>query len=107
MNSIISEAVDPENYKFSITKLLRILSRAHFRGQQLCFVPATKDIVYAKLCANRRNNPNFVGPTMNNVGSCCVSASSGVQTDASTPNNVGTCIASWEGYNPYGFGNHV
>ena len=56
MNSIISEAVDPENYKFSIAKLLRILSRAHFRGQQLCFVPATKEIVYAKLCANRRNN---------------------------------------------------
>ena len=36
--------------------------------------------------------PNFVGPTMNNVGSCCITASSGVQTDASTPNNVGTCI---------------
>ena len=77
MNSIISEEVDPENYKFSIVKLLRI-SRAHFRGPQLCFVPATKEI----------------------VGSCYVSASSGVQTDASTPNNVGTCIASWEGYSP-------
>ena len=25
---------------------------------------------------------------------------SGVQTDATTPNNVGTCSASWEGYNP-------
>ena len=51
--------------------------------------------------------PNFVGPIMNNVGSHCVSASSGVQTDASTPNNVGTYTASWEGYNPYGFGNRV
>ena len=56
MNSIISEEVDPENYKFSIVKLQRILSRAHFRSQQLCFVPATKEIVYAKLCANGRNN---------------------------------------------------
>ena len=55
MNSIISEELNPENYKFSIVKLLRI-SRAHFRGQQLCFVPATKEIVYAKLCANGRNN---------------------------------------------------
>ena len=25
---------------------------------------------------------------------------SGVQTDATTPNNVGTCSALWEGYNP-------
>ena len=25
---------------------------------------------------------------------------SGVQTDATTPNNVGTCSASWEEYNP-------
>ena len=55
MNSIISEEVDPENYKFSIVKLLGI-SRAHFRGQQLCFVPATKDIVYTKLCVNGRSN---------------------------------------------------
>ena len=35
----------------------------------------------------------------NNVGSCCVRISSGLQTDATTPNNVGTCSASWEGYN--------
>ena len=36
----------------------------------------------------------------NNVGSWCVRISSGVQTDATTPNNVGTYSASWEGYNP-------
>ena len=35
-----------------------------------------------------------------NVGSCCVRVGSGVQTDATTPNNVGTCSASWEEYNP-------
>ena len=29
-----------------------------------------------------------------------VRVSSGVQTDATTPNNVGICSASWEGYNP-------
>ena len=43
----------------------------------------------------------------NNVESCCVSVGSGVQTDATTPNNVGTCSASWEGYNPKDFGNRV
>ena len=30
----------------------------------------------------------------------CVRVGSGVQTDATTPDNVGTCSASWEGYNP-------
>ena len=35
-----------------------------------------------------------------NVGSCCVRVGSGVQTDATTPDNIGTCSASWEGYNP-------
>ena len=27
--------------------------------------------------------------------------------DATTPNNVGTCSASWEGYSPQDFGDHV
>ena len=36
----------------------------------------------------------------NNSQHCCVRVSSGLQTDATTPNNVGTCSASWEGYNP-------
>ena len=36
----------------------------------------------------------------NNVESCCVRFGSGVQTDATTPNNVGTCSALWKGYNP-------
>ena len=45
----------------------------------------------ARLRANGRNNAN-------NVGSCCVRFGSGVQTNATTPNNVGTCSASWEGY---------
>ena len=45
--------------------------------------------------------------TPNIVGSCCVRIGSGVQTDATTPNNVGTCSASWEGYNPENFGDHV
>ena len=30
-----------------------------------------------------------------------------MQTDATTPDNVGTCIASWEGYNREDFGDHV
>ena len=30
----------------------------------------------------------------------CVRVGSGVQTDATTPNDVGTCSASWKGYNP-------
>ena len=29
---------------------------------------------------------------------------SGVQTNATTPNNVGTCRASWEGYIPIRLG---
>ena len=51
-----------------------------------------------RLRANGRNNSQHC--CANNVGSCCVGVSSGVQTDATTPNNVGTCSASWEGYNP-------
>ena len=45
--------------------------------------------------------------TPNIVGSCCVRIGSGVKTDATTPNNVGTCSASWEGYNPEDFRDHV
>ena len=51
-----------------------------------------------RLRANGRNN--FQHCCANNVGSCCVRVGSGVQTDATTPNNVGICSASWEGYNP-------
>ena len=51
-----------------------------------------------RLHANRRNSSQHC--CANNVGSCCVRVGSGVQTDATTPNNVGTCSASWEGYNP-------
>ena len=51
-----------------------------------------------RLRANRRNNSQHC--CANNVGSCCVRVGSGVQTDATTPNNVGTCSASWEEYNP-------
>ena len=51
-----------------------------------------------RLRANGRNNSQHC--CANNVGSCCVRVGSGVQTDATTPNNVGTCSASWEGYNP-------
>ena len=52
-----------------------------------------------RLRANGRNNSQLHG-CANNVGSCCVRVGSGVQTDATTPNNVGTCSASWEEYNP-------
>ena len=45
--------------------------------------------------------------TPNIVASSCACIDSGVQTDATTPNNVGTCSASWEGYNPEDFGDHV
>ena len=48
--------------------------------------------------ANGRNNSQRC--CANNVGSCCVRVGSGVQADATTPNDVGTCSASWEGYNP-------
>ena len=50
------------------------------------------------LRANGRNNSQHC--YANNVESCCVRVSSGVQTDVTTPNNIGTCSASWEGYNP-------
>ena len=51
-----------------------------------------------RLRANGRNNSQLC--CANNFGSCCVRVGSGVQKDATTPNNVGTCSASWEGYNP-------
>ena len=51
-----------------------------------------------RLRANGRNNSQHC--CANNVGSCCVRVGSGVQTDATTPNNFGTCSTSWEGYNP-------
>ena len=50
-----------------------------------------------RLRANGRNNSQH----------CCVCVGSGVQTDATTPNNVGTCSASWEGYNQKAFVNHA
>ena len=49
-----------------------------------------------RLRANGRNNSQNC--SANNVGSCCVHVGSGVQKDATTPNNVGTCSASWEGH---------
>ena len=58
-----------------------------------------------RLRANGRNNSQRC--CASNVGSCCVLVGSGVQTDATTPNNVGTCSASWEGYNPEVFVNHA
>ena len=42
-----------------------------------------------RLRANGRNNSQHC--CANNVGSCCVRVGSGVQTDATTPNNVETC----------------
>ena len=51
-----------------------------------------------RLRANERNNSQHC--CANNVGSCCLRVGSGVQTDATTPNNVWTCSASWEGCNP-------
>ena len=48
-----------------------------------------------RLRANVRNNSQHCW-----LGSCCVRVGSGVQTDATTPNNVGTYSALWEGYNP-------
>ena len=44
--------------------------------------------------------------TPNNVGSCFVRVGSGMETDATTPDNVGTCSVSWEGYNQV-FVNHA
>ena len=61
--------------------------------------------LYLRLRANGSNNSQHC--CANNVGSCCVRVGSGVQTDATTPNNVETCIASWEGYNQYVFVNHA
>ena len=51
-----------------------------------------------RLRANGLNNSQHCW--RNNGGSCCVRVGSGVQTDATTPNNIGTSGASWEGYNP-------
>ena len=42
-----------------------------------------------RLRANGRNNAN-------NVGSCCARFGSGVQTDATTPNNFGTCSVCFQ-----------
>ena len=61
--------------------------------------------VALKLRANGGNNSQQ--QLRNIVGSCYVRVGSGLQTDATTPNNVGTCSASWEGYNPEDFGDHV
>ena len=60
---------------------------------QICVI-----YIYLNLRVSGRNNSQHC--CANNVGSCCVRVGSGVQTDATTPNNVGTCSASWEGYNP-------
>ena len=62
-------------------------------------------VLSVRLRANGRNNSQHC--YANNVGMCCVCVGSGVQTDATTPNNVGTCNASWEGYNPEVFVNHA
>ena len=53
---------------------------------------------FLRLLANGRNNAQHC--CAKNVWSCCVGVGSGLQMDATTPNNVGTCSASWEGYNP-------
>ena len=54
--------------------------------------------VEALLRANGRNNSQHCGAS--EAGSCCVRVGSGLQTDATTPNNFGTFSASWEGCNP-------
>ena len=58
-----------------------------------------------KLRADGCNNSQHCWPS--NVESCCVRVGSGVQTDATSPDNIGTCSASFEGYNPQDFGDHV
>ena len=50
---------------------------------------------------NGRNNSQHCWA--NNVGSCCVRVGTGVQTDATTPNNVETCSATSEEYNQWDF----
>ena len=63
----------------------------------------TQTVFPFKLLTNGRNN--YQHYWANNVGCCCVRVGSGVQTDATYPNNVGACIASWEGYSPSDVGN--
>ena len=60
---------------------------------------------FLKLRATGRNNSQHCWA--NNFVSSCVRVGSGGQTDATTPNNVRTCSASWKGYNPLDFGDHV
>ena len=56
-----------------------------------------KPILHIKLRANAQNNSQHC--CANNIGSSWVHLGSGVEMDATTPNNVGTFSASWEGYN--------
>ena len=68
----------------------------------ICFqnrsVPVLVISIYNSIGRN-----NFQHCVTKNVGSYCVCIGSGVQTDATSPNNVRTCTASWEVYNPYDF----
>ena len=77
--------ISAQIYAFKILEPLKVVTT---------FLSKTK----LRLRVNRRNNSQYC--CANNVGSCCVRVGSGVQTDATTPNNVGACSASWERYNP-------
>ena len=41
--------------------------------------------------------PNIVAPLLHIVGSCCMRVGSGVQTNATTPNNVASICTGLEG----------
>ena len=70
----------------------------HCLGQSLFRWPIIVNNLFWELCSA----PSFGAVATKNawelLRACCIG--SGVQTDATTPNNVGTCSASWEGYNP-------
>ena len=76
-----------------VTKLMLI--RKIYCFSSFALDSAQKKCLSLKLRANGRNNSQTCWAK--NVGSCCVRVGSGVQTEATTPNNVKTCSASWEG----------
>ena len=89
-------------HRFVVSNYTCVVARSHVKlrtNSQHCW-PTMLGVdasVFAVVCKRMRKFPTLLG---NNVGSCCVRVCSGVQTDATTPNNVGTCSAWWEGYNP-------
>ena len=95
----------------SLKRITRIVPQNLQKAKQLTATTSTSKTAMSQTVVDNRmryaiqcclqtdaTTPYIVAP--HNVGSCCVHVRSGVQMDATTPNNVGTRSASWEGYSP-------